>query len=312
MATPAEFLDELSAHLKNGSGVVAREEDGHISFDSALGVTTIGAGRDPDVPIGDQTVGTAFINTAPDWPASTLARSHLARANSWAGMSALSTDGKSGRFLISTRLSWGPEVRSNVMAHLAYSIALMQADTTIGLLQLLRGEPVEPFDLAGRAEPIETLHVDFERAKEHLGTLGILAFPDSRGLTAELPMRAGEHSMLLGHLTSLLELEGTLSHPILGRGLAYRLTLPQEFETGHRDLLADMLNYLEAMGRLPAGPGAWGEGKLPQTLGFSGFIPTFAYPKGLAVLVVDWVRRKHNSASFVVENMSARGGRDVS
>ena len=116
-------------------------------------------------------------------------------------------------------------------------------------------------------------------------------------------------SAAVGDTTSLLELNGTLTHPILGRGLAYRLTMPQVFSPGDIGTLTNMLNNWEMQGKLPAGPGAWFAGKMPDSLGFSGFLPTFCYPQGMAALVAEWMRRKHNSASFLLAELLAEGVR---
>jgi hypothetical protein len=105
-------------------------------------------------------------------------------------------------------------------------------------------------------------------------------------------------------MTSLLEL-GTLTHPVLGNGVAYRIRLPQVWDPQAAASMANTLNAWEMSGRLPAGPGAWGISREPDTLGFSGFIPNFCYAKGMATLAADWMRRKHNSTAFLINALQS-------
>ena len=274
--------------ILSGAGIETSGIGNGLKFASALGSTSVTATQDAD---GIR----AAVTTTIDWKPRTLNLQQLAVINSLASLSALVKDEKSRGFALSTHVSChGDMVKPATV--LVAAAAMLHSDTLLGAIHLSSDSSGQAPHHAGSDQAIVRLGFDLMRAEAQLRNDGILASSDARGLTAELPWE--------GQTTSLMELSGAMTHPLLGRGLTYRLRLPQVWSDPKAvAALANTLNNWEMLEKLPAGPGAWSVSTEGDALCFRGFIPTFCYSPGMALLVVDWMRRKHESAAILTKGL---------
>lgn len=227
----------------------------------------------------------------------------LAALNRLAAISAVVRDEQTSELWLSTGLRWSHQVAEHPMAVLVAAGALFQSPILSETLKVASTSRCDALDFPKRDEAPPGLSEDFTRAVAILENAHVLAFADADGLTAELAWEKGALSSSAGHKTSLLQLDGSQSHPVVGHGLAYRLTMHPVFDSATAFALANTLNDFEMKHRLPPCPGAWSGAD--GTLVFSGVIPTFVCARGMATLVVDWLRRKHDSAAFFVKRVGS-------
>ncbi len=273
--------------ILSGAGLETKGMPNGLTFDSILGPTTVTATQDADASAGGQPVVRAAVTTRLEFDARMLNVQQLAVINALASLSAIVKDEKSGGFAVSTRLSCDGEM-AKANAVLVAAAAMLHSDSFVAALHLVSEIPGEAPHHAGSDQSILGLDTDFARAEARLRADGILGFSDAGELSAVVPAA--------GRTASTLALSGTLTHPLLGRGLTYRLTLPRSGSNPKAlASLANTLNNWEMQDKLPAGPGAWSISSEGDALCFRGFIPTFCYVPGMALHVVDWLRRKHDS-----------------
>lgn len=281
--------------ILSGAGLQTKGIANGLRFVSALGSTAVTAVQDAEASAEGRPVIRAAVTTSLHWKRTMLNTQQLAVINSLASLSALVKDEESGGYAISTRVNVRGEM-AKPGAVLVAAAAMLQSDSLISALHLLDDTSGQPPHHAGSDQSIAGLGADLAHAQARLRDDGILTFRDAGGLTAVLPWE--------NHTTSLLELSGTMSHPLLGRGLTYRLRLPQVWSDPKAVAsLANTLNDREMSKQLPAAPGAWsisGEGDAPC---FRGFIPTFCYSPGMALLVVDWMRKKHERTEVLIKDL---------
>ena len=293
------FRSRLNVIL-SGAGLGTKGIADGLTFASGLGSTSVTATQDADASADGRPLIRVAVTTSLDWKRKTLNAQQLAVINSLASLSALVKDERSGRFAISTRINCHGEMVKPA-AVLVAAAAMLQSDSVAGAMNLLSDMSGHAPHHADSDQSIVGLAADLARAEAELQRDGILAFSDGRGaFAAELPTISGGPS-------GVLELNGNMTHPLLGRGLIYRLQLPQVWSDPKAVAsLANTVNNWEMLGKLPAGPGAWSVSTEGNALCFRGFIPTFCYSPGLAVVVVDWMRRKHHSAAVLTRELPAK------
>lgn len=281
--------------ILSGAGLQTKGIANGLTFVSALGSTAVTAVQDADASAEGRPVIRAAVTTSLHWKRNLLNPQQLAVINSLASLSALVKDDESGGYAISTHVNVHGEM-AKPGAVLVAAAAMLQSDSLISALHLLDDTSGPAPHHAGSDQAIVGLAADLARAETRLAGDGIVAFSGVGWLTAELPSENGTRS--------LLGLSGTMTHPLLGRGLTYRLTLTQAgSDPKALASLANTLNNREMLDQLPAAPGAWSVSSEGDALCFRGFIPTFCYSSGMALLVVDWMRRKNNSATALAKGI---------
>jgi hypothetical protein len=282
------FRSRLNVIL-SGAGLATKGIANGLSFTSPLGSTAVTATQDADASADGRPLIRAAVTTSLDWKPKKLSLPQLAVINSLASLSALVKDERSGGFTISTHFNCHGEM-AKPGAVLVAAAAMLQRDSLIAAMHLVSDSSGRAPHHAGSDRSIVGLRADLAGAEARLRNEGIVAYSDAGGLTAVLP--------------GVLELNGTRTHPLLGRGLTYRLTLPQAgSDPAAVASRANTLNNWEMCDKLPAAPGAWSVSSEADALCFRGFIPSFCYSPGMALYVVDWMRRMHDNAAVLIKEL---------
>jgi hypothetical protein len=149
---------------------------------------------------------------------------------------------------------------------------------------------------------------DFDQAQELLDRVGVLAFSDATGLSAELLWDEGTVSHMErlfaggGGRTSLLRLTTTERHPALGGGLLCRLVLPVSYPEETLPKVACRLNLLELVA-IDASPffGAWTVDPETRSVTFVSFLPNVLYRCGVVANLTSWAIARNQRAKRSTE-----------
>jgi hypothetical protein len=126
---------------------------------------------------------------------------------------------------------------------------------------------------------------------------------DKEGLTVEFPLDKKSYSKILGseHNTSLLQVLTDNTHPIFGRGISCRLTLPVNCKSFEQ---INNLNKFEYnLEDAPPFFGSWCSQEIGKHIAFICFIPNDLYTEGLVDYLIIWMMiRSEDTYRYLMSN----------
>ena len=226
--------------------------------------------------------------------------------NTTTALGALVQDKDTGCVNIVSRLSiyQGDDAAWKLYTPLIAYIALLQSDAMLNAIRWQMGIETVNLGLPEQNQASRWSEAELDLAATQLNQIGILAFADKDGLSAEIPISPDTVSAIMGDETSLLQIQTDIVHPAIGSGLFYKLELPICFEEDELVYFANKLNHTE-MESVDAPPfvGAWCSQLDSGRLSHVGFWPNVLYQPGTALNIATWMLHRNKHAWAWIENI---------
>ena len=226
--------------------------------------------------------------------------------NTLTALGALVQDNDTGQLSMISRLSIfeGEDTSWQLYAPLIAFIALLQSHALLNAIKQQIDMDTIDLGLPEKDQPSRWSGEEFDFAAFQLNRIGVLAFADTDGLSAEIPLAPDAISVINGDETSLLQIKSDTVHPAVGRGLFYKLELPIRFEEDELVYFANKLNQTE-MESVDSPPfvGAWCSQLDNGLLSYVGFWPNLMYQPGTALNIAIWMLHRNKQAWAWIENI---------
>jgi hypothetical protein len=237
--------------------------------------------------------------------------SFLSLANEYATTGAALRCPDTGRAILVSRVSVFEEDAESLLtlytpalfwSSLVQSFSIQQAMRDEFEIDFL-GEKSKIIGMAGCDDPSRWTAEEFAWAEESMRGAGIYCNAGESALTAEFAWEPGAVSAMIGHRTSLLQMNSTIRHPTAGNGLVFRLVLPVSGTEEELAQQAAKLNLLELDGiDVPPGFGAWAVLPQFQSVGYTGFWPNCMYQPWTVNTIAGWCFTRNRLAQRVFSN----------
>ena len=224
--------------------------------------------------------------------------------NTFAGLSALICDPKTGRVFSGSRLTTyeGDDSACGLYVALVSLSALLHVNALCQSINKVFTGNADSLNLPEGEGASKWSTDELKETCAALEQVGVVSSSGPSGLTAEFPWGPGAASALTGDRTSLFRLQADMPHPALGSGLFFQLMLPVSGPIERMAETANRLNLFE-FEAVDAPPffGAWCVDFATKSLAHVGFMPNLLYIPGTAMNVAAWMMARSKIARSLVD-----------